>query len=389
MQSPPPHRIVVVGAGVAGERCALELRACGFDGSVTLVGAEPRLPYDRTLLSKEFLEDDLTDADIAFGTAEDYQWDGIELCLGVAATRLDAAEHRLRLADGRALRYDRLVVATGARPSRPAGLGAADVHVLRDVVDADRLRAALRGCRRLVVIGGGFVGCEVAATAASRGVRVTLLVSRAAPLAAVLGPEVARIGELHRAHGVDVRPCVRAIALRRAGDGGAVVGLSDGTSVAADVVVVGTGITSEVSWLPGAGTADGVVTDEFCRTEVPDVLAAGDCASSWHPRYRTWTRAGHWETAASHGAAAARNALDAAEPFAPVPFFWSCQYGVRFQWVRHAPRWDSVDIAGDASPESFVAHYRRAGRTLGVLAAGQPRVVAAARRELEMEEAVA
>lgn len=385
-----PARIVVVGAGVAGHRCALELRACGFDGEVVLVGAEPELPYDRTLLSKDFLQGTVTVAELALATRDDYEAQGIDVRPATAAIALVPARRELVLGDGGRLGYDRLVIATGGVPARPAALRADAGRVLRTLIDAERLRAALSDARRVTVIGGGFVGGEVASVARALGIEVTLVEALAAPLARTVGTEVgARIAELHRAHGVDVQTSMAAAGIREV-RGGVEVVLADGRVLRSDVVLVGAGMAPATDWLVGSGVelAGGVVTDALCRTVVPDVLAAGDCARWWHPRYGTYLRVEHWDTAGRHGAAAARSALDEGEPFAPVPFFWSTQHGVRLQSVGHIADWDSVEIEDDDPPHSFVARYRRGGRLVAAFAAAQPRAVIAARRELETLEEV-
>jgi 3-phenylpropionate/trans-cinnamate dioxygenase ferredoxin reductase component len=385
-----PRRIAIVGAGVAGERCAFELRACGFDGDVLLVGAEPHLPYDRTLLSKDLLDGAVDAADLALSSREDFAAAGIRLCLGTAAAALDPDAHELVLADGTVIAYDKLVVATGGSPRRPRALGGAGAGVLRTLDDARALRERLETAGRLVVIGGGFVGAEVAASARARGLDVTLVEALPAPLARAVGVEVGtRIAELHRANGVAVLTDVAATALRR--DGRRVtVGLADGRMLDADAVLVGAGTAPDVGWLAGSGVAadDGIVTDPQCRTSAPDVLAAGDCARWWHRDHAGLLRVEHWDTAARHGTAAARSALGDHQPFAPVPFFWSVQHGVRLQWVGHAVEGDEV-VVEDAQSGAFVAWYRRAGRLVAAFAAGAPRALAAARRELQVVQEVA
>jgi 3-phenylpropionate/trans-cinnamate dioxygenase ferredoxin reductase component len=383
-----PRRIVIVGAGVAGERCAFELRARGFDGDVLLVGAEPHLPYDRTLLSKELLDGTVDAADLALSSRDDFAAAGIRLCLGTPAAALDPHAHELGLADGTVISYDKLVVATGGSPRRPRALGAAGV--LRTLDDAQALRERLESAGRLVVIGGGFVGAEVAASARARGLDVTLVEALPAPLARVVGVEVGtRIAELHRANGVVVVTGVAATALLRDGDR-VTVGLADGRTLHADAVLVGAGMAPDVGWLAGSGVVadDGIVTDPQCRTSAPDVLAAGDCARWWHRDQAALLRVEHWDTAARHGAAAARSALGDHEPFAPVPFFWSVQHGVRLQWVGHAVEGDEI-VVEDGQSGAFVAWYRRAGRLVAAFAAGAPRAVAAARRELQVVQEVA
>jgi 3-phenylpropionate/trans-cinnamate dioxygenase ferredoxin reductase subunit len=383
-----PRRIVIVGAGVAGERCAFELRARGFEGDVLLLGAEPHLPYDRTLLSKELLDGTVDASDLALWSRDDFAAAGIRLRLGTLAAALDPRAHELALADGTVIPYDKLVVATGGSPRRPRALAGAGV--LRTLDDARALRERLETAARLVVIGGGFVGAEVAASARARGLDVTLVEALSAPLARAVGAAVGtRIAELHRASGVAVLTGVAATALRPDAHG-VTVGLADGRTLHADTVLVGAGMAPDVGWLAGSGVVadDGILTAPQCRTSAPDVLAAGDCARWWHRDHATLLRVEHWDTAARHGAAAARSALGDHEPFSPVPFFWSVQHGVRLQWVGHAVEGDEV-VVEDGESGAFVAWYRRAGRLVAAFAAGAPRAVAAARRELQIVHDVA
>jgi NADPH-dependent 2,4-dienoyl-CoA reductase/sulfur reductase-like enzyme len=384
--------IVVVGGGVAAQRCAFELRERGFDGRLVLVCAELDLPYDRTLLSKDVLSG-RAETPPALAPEATYADLAIEVLAGESATGLDVAARRVRLASGAELDYEALVVATGGTPRMPRALACPNVFVLRELHEAMALKAALSGCGHLAVVGGGFIGGEVASSAVALGLQVTLVEALEQPLSGALGVEVgARVAALHRMHGVRVLAGAAVTGIRRR-DGAFEVALADGRAVTADAVVVGAGMVPATDWLRGSPVRldDGVITDSACRTEVPGVLAAGDCARWWHPGYRTAMRVEHWDTAARHGAAAAAGALGDAAPFAPLPFFWSDQHGVKLQWVGHAPAWDEVEIDDVDPPRAFVARYRRGGRLVAALAAGQPRALAAARRELkdlEREEAV-
>lgn len=383
-------RIVIVGGGVAATGCAFELRACGYDGDVVLLAAELHAPYDRTLLSKDLLLGAVELEDIVLRGAAEYAEHGIELRLGAPALGLDCAERQVLLADGSALRYDRLVIATGGKPAIPAALRHPGVLLLRELDDARALASALGRGGRLTVIGGGFVGAEVAAAARAAGLEVTLIEALEAPLARALGAEVgARIAALHRAHGVDVRTGTPVAALRSAGRHVEVV-LADGRRLVADTTVVGTGMAPATSWLEGSGLEldGGVVTDALCRTSAPGVLAAGDCARWWNPRYGSLMRVEHWDTARRHGTAAAHAALDDGQPFAPLPFFWSSQFGVRLQWIGWAAGWDGVEIRDGTAAGCFVARYTRGGRLVAALAANEPRAIVQARRELQRTDEV-
>jgi NADPH-dependent 2,4-dienoyl-CoA reductase/sulfur reductase-like enzyme len=385
-----PRQFVIVGAGVAGHNCALELRRCGFEGRIVLVGSESCAPYDRTLLSKEFLLGRVTPADLALSPPAEYEVQGIELRLGIPAVALAPDRHELTLADGRTLAYDRLVIATGGAPIRPVDLCQSGARVLRTLADAQALRA-LPNYRHLVVIGGGFVGAEVAASARLLGVEVTIVETLPAPLVRAVGTEVGeRIAELHRSHGVRLRTSTAACAIRRTRDGRFRVALSDGSVLVSDEVVVGAGMVPAADWLQGSRVHfdRGIITDALCRTSAPDVYAAGDCTRWYHRVYEELVHVEHWDVAARHGAAAARAALGDGEPFTPIPFFWSFQYGVRFQWVGAPFGWDAVQIEDDDSPRSFVARYLRGDRLMALFAAGDPRAVVMARRELQSTEEV-
>jgi NADPH-dependent 2,4-dienoyl-CoA reductase/sulfur reductase-like enzyme len=380
-----PECIVVVGGGVAGERCVHGLRERGFEGRLLMVTREDELPYDRTLVSKDLLKEEPPVAEAILQPAHAYAEREIEVRPGTTAMSLDVASRRLSLSDGEVLGYDRLVICSGGEPVVPSALACPGIHVLREMRDAEVLRATLAGCERMAIVGGGFIGGEVASAAVARGVEVTLVEALEQPLARVVGPEVgARVAELHRGNGVRVLTEALAGAIRR--DGATFeVSLADGRSVKADAVLVGAGMRPATDWLDGSPIRvdGGVVTDSACRTEVPGILAAGDCARWWNPRYGELMRVEHWDTARRHGAAVAAAALGDETPFAPLPFFWSDQHGVKLQWVGYAPAWDEIEIE-DADPApGFVARYRREGRLVAVFAAGQPRAIGAARRELQ------
>jgi NADPH-dependent 2,4-dienoyl-CoA reductase/sulfur reductase-like enzyme len=384
--------IVIVGGGVAAQRCAFALRDRGFDGRLTLVCGELDPPYDRTLLSKDVL-DGRAERPPALAPEAAYAERGVEVIVGTPATGLDVAARRVRLASGTELDYGTLVVCTGGTPRMPRALACPDVFVLRELREARALREVLGSCGHLAVVGGGFIGGEVASSAVALGLEVTLLEALEQPLAGVLGEEVgARVAALHRQHGVRVLAGVSVSGIRRR-EGAFEVALADGRTVVADAVVVGAGMLPATDWLRDSPLrlGDGVVTDSTCRTNVPGVLAAGDCARWWHRGYGVAMRVEHWDTAGRHGAAAAAAALGDDTPFAPLPFFWSDQHGVKLQWVGHAPAWDEVQIEDVDPPRAFVARYRRGGRMVATLGAGQPRAVAAARRELrsvDREEAL-
>ena len=300
-------RIVIVGGGVAAQRCAMALRREGFAGAVAMISAEDQAPYDRTLLSKDLLTSEELGDHVPLAASDDYVEAGIDLRLGVRAAGLEAARRRLALSDGDELSYDRLVVATGGRPVLPPALDAPGVLTLRGAADLPALRDALARARHVVVIGAGFIGGEVASAAVARHAPVTLVEAAGGPLAPVLGDEVAgRVAELHRAAGVELA-CdapVRGVEQDR---GALRVALANGRVLSADAVLVGVGMTPDVEWLAGSGIEldDGIVTGPACETSAPDVFAAGDCARWLHRGYGEHVRVEHWDTAARHGEAAA------------------------------------------------------------------------------------
>ncbi|MFM9596302.1 NAD(P)/FAD-dependent oxidoreductase [Streptomyces scabiei] len=363
------RRIVVVGASAAGLAAAETLRREGYDGTLTLVGDEPHAPYDRPPLSKQLLAARWESDRLALRTPAHLDGLGLDLRLGTAATGLDPEGRRVRLADGDALPYDALVIATGVRPRRLPGEGA---HVLRTLDDALTLRERLAPGTRLVVVGAGFLGAEAAAVARGLGVQVTLLEPAPVPLAHAVGGEVgAVLSRAHLDHGVDLRTGVTVTEVT--GDG---VRLADGTTVEADEVLVAIGSLPNTEWLAGSGlpVGDGVLCDRYCEA-APHVYAAGDVARWHNPLFGTSMRVEHRTNAAEQGMAVARNLLAPAErrPFAPVPYFWSDQYDLKIQAYGVLRGHDEVAVVeGDLAGRRFVALYRAGERVTGVLAAGMP-----------------
>ncbi|WP_329289011.1 NAD(P)/FAD-dependent oxidoreductase [Streptomyces pseudovenezuelae] len=364
------RRIAVVGASAAGLATVETLRREGYDGTITLVGEEPELPYDRPPLSKQLLAAEWEADRLALRTSADLAALDLDLRLGVAATGLEPGTRTVRLADGSEVPYDGMVVATGVRPRRLPGEGA---HVLRTLGDALTLRERLAPGRRLVVVGAGFLGAEAAAVARRLGAEVTLLEPAAVPLAHAVGTEVGHL--LARAHvdqGIDLRCGVTVTEVTEEG-----VRLAGGEVVEADEVLVAVGSLPNTEWLRGSGLAlgDGVVCDEYCEA-APNVYAAGDVASWYNPLFGTSMRVEHRTNAAEQGMAAARNLLAAPaarRPFAPVPYFWSDQYDMKVQAYGFLRGHEEVAVVeGDLARRRFVVAYRRGDRVTGALAVGMP-----------------
>jgi 3-phenylpropionate/trans-cinnamate dioxygenase ferredoxin reductase subunit len=381
-------RIAIVGSALAGFNAARALRRQSFDGEIVAIGAERHRPYDRPPLSKDFLTGACSVADLALADPDedlDVRWR-----LGAPAARLDPGNRRIVLEDGEEIRADGVIVATGARARRlPDADGLANVHTLRTLDDAIALRAALRRGGRLVVIGAGFIGAEVASSARSLGLEVTVVEALPAPLAGPLGAEMGAVcARLHGDHGVRLRtgvPVARLIGTARA----EAVELADGTRLPADVVLAGIGARPNVEWLAGSGLAisGGVVTDEAGATNLPNVVAAGDCAMSFNRHVGRPIRFEHWTHAFEQPATAAATLLAGGDRHPPdrpaIPYFWSDQYGVRIQFAGHREDGDTVRIVeGDPEQRAFLAVYERDGRPVAVLGMNQPKLFTRWRRQL-------
>ncbi|MER6571811.1 FAD-dependent oxidoreductase [Streptomyces sp. NPDC001093] len=378
--------VAVVGASLAGLSAARSLRKRGYDGRLVVVGAELHRPYDRPPLSKEFLAGAIGEAELAL--ERDDEELRAEWVLGARATGLDRTERAVRLADGREIRADGVVIATGAAArTLPGTEGLAGVHVLRTLDDARALRDDLARGGRLVVIGGGFVGAEVASTAYALGLDVTVVEAAQTPLAGPLGEAMGRIvSALHADHGVRLL-CgvgVKGLSGERRVDA---VLLEDGRSIPADTVVIGVGARPCVEWLEGSGVAldNGVKCGADGRTSVAGVVAVGDCANWYDPHTGAHRRVEHWTGALERpdAAVAALLAHGATEPGVPrPPYFWSDQYGVKIQFVGHAAGADSVTVEeGSTDDRSFLAVYRRADRPVAVLGMNQPRLFTRRRKQ--------
>jgi NADPH-dependent 2,4-dienoyl-CoA reductase/sulfur reductase-like enzyme len=380
-----PARIVVVGASLAGLRAVESLRQLGHEGTIVAIGAEPHRSYDRPPLSKQVLAGEWEADATALRKDDDDSLD-VDWRLGCRARSLDTGTRTVTLDDGETVPYDGLVIATGATPRRlPGAEGINGVHVLRTLDDCLALRAELERGPKVVVVGAGFIGAEVAATCRGRRLDVTMLEALPVPLERALGARMGTVcAGLHREHGVDLRLSTGVDGFV-AGGGGRIaqVRLTDGGAVDADVVVVGIGVAPETSWLDGSGVTvnNGVVCDETLAASAPGVVAAGDVCRWPNPLFGVQMRLEHWTNAAEQGLAAARRLLGFAEPFAPVPYFWSDQYDRKFQFVGIADPDDDVEVVEGATADyQFIALYGRAGRLVGALALNRPRPLMQYRR---------
>ncbi|TQJ52408.1 NAD(P)/FAD-dependent oxidoreductase [Streptomyces sp. SLBN-115] len=381
---PSGRRVVVVGAGMAGVQTAVALREQGFDGTVTLIGAEPHQPYDRPPLSKAVL---LGNAE---GSAFDVDFEGlgIELVLGREVSGLRPADHELDTEAG-PVPYDVLVLATGAEPIRlPGAEGVPGVHLLRTLDDAERLRPVLARQHDIVVVGAGWIGAEFATAAREAGCAVTVVEAAGRPLAGALPAEVAApMAAWYADSGIELRTHARVERV----EPGAVV-LDDGSRLPAGAVVVGIGARPATAWLAGSGVALGadreVVADVHLRTSVPDVYAVGDCASFPSGRYGERLLVHHWDNALQGPRTVATNIVGAAtdEPLAvydPVPYFWSEQFGRFVQYAGHHAGADRVLWRGDPSGPAWSVCWLRGDRLVALLAVGRARDLAQGKRLIQ------
>ena len=352
---------IIVGASLAGAKAAETLRAEGFDGRVVLVGAEDERPYERPPLSKDYLRGEVGREKVYVHDESFYSEHDIELRLGTTAVELNASSKELTLGNGDRLSYDRLLLATGSEPRRLALPGAEldGVLYLRSVHDSDALRERLDRGGAVVVVGAGWIGAEVAASARQRGLEVTIIEPASVPLERVMGAEVGAIyRDIHTDHGVEMLMGTGVEAF----EGETVVErvrTSDGRLLECDFVVVGVGVEPRIQLAERAGLEvdNGILVDEHLETSMPGVFAAGDVANARHPFYGERIRVEHWANALHQGPAAARGMLGQADPFDRLPYFFSDQYEVGMEYLGFAREWDRVVFRGDPSSREFIAFW--------------------------------
>jgi 3-phenylpropionate/trans-cinnamate dioxygenase ferredoxin reductase component len=369
-------RIVIVGGGLAAARTAEQLRRSAFDGSITIVSDEVHLPYDRPPLSKQVLRSELDD--VTLKPREFYDDNNITLVLGAAVRTLDTGAQTVILADGSALEYDDVVIATGLVPRRiPTFPSLPGIHVLRSFDESMALREEAASARRAVVVGAGFIGCEVAASLRGLGVDVVMVEPQPEPLASVLGEQIgALVSRLHRAEGVDVRTGVGVDSVSGEDRVRKVV-LSDGSELDVDLVVVGIGSRPATDWLEGSGVTvdNGVVCDRVGRTSAPHVWALGDVAS-WQDATGHQARVEHWSNVAEQARVLVPSLLGQELPsnLVVVPYFWSDQYDIKIQCLGEPEADDVVHLVEDDG-RKFLAYYERDGVVAGVVGGGMPGAV--------------
>jgi 3-phenylpropionate/trans-cinnamate dioxygenase ferredoxin reductase subunit len=361
-----PQSVVIVGASLAGAKAAETLRSEGFAGQVVLIGDEPVRPYERPPLSKGYLREESGMEEVFVHGAAYYEDNQIDLRLSTSVVVLDPRNREVEVASGERIGYDAAILATGAAPRRLETPGAdlERVYYLRTVADSDDLRAAIRSAGRVAVIGGGWIGSEVAASARQMGADVALVEMTAVPLERVLGWELGDFyRQVHADHGVELHLGVGVESLRGTQTVEAVQ-LTDGTELAADTVVVGIGVAPRLDLAEAAGLAleNGVSTDEFLASSAPGVYAIGDVAAAWHPVLSRRIRLEHWSSALNQGPAAARNILGPPAPYVRIPYFYSDQYDIGMEYSGYATDWDQIVIRGDRRERKFIAFWLKDGR---------------------------
>lgn len=359
-------RFVIIGASLAGAKAAETLRQEGFEGDITLIGEEPIRPYERPPLSKGYLQGSTEQEKVFVHEPGFYGANDIDLRLSTRVESLDLAGRQVALARGERIGFDACLIATGAAPRHLTVPGAnlEGIHYLRDLADSDRLRGALASASKVVVIGAGWIGCEVAASARQLNVEVAMVEAAPVPLARVLGDELGRFyASVHSDHGVNMHlgVAVDSLAGRHHVEE---VRLVDGQSIACDLVVAGVGVTPRVDIAEAAGLDidNGILVDRNLQTRVDGIFAAGDVANAHHPLYERRIRLEHWSSALNQGPTAARNMLKKITPYEKLPYFFSDQYDVGMEYTGYATDWDEIVFRGDPTSREFVAFWVKDSR---------------------------
>jgi 3-phenylpropionate/trans-cinnamate dioxygenase ferredoxin reductase subunit len=368
---------VIVGAGLAGGGAAATLREEGFDGRVVLIGAESQPPYERPPLSKEYLRGESPFEQTLVQPPDFYGENDIETRFSARVTRVDTAGKAIELDNAESVPYKALLLATGARNRRfpIPGLDLGGIYDLRTVADSDRIRAESAPGQRAVVVGMGFIGSEVAASLRQSGVEVAVVDRNTVPLRRVFGEEVGRVVEgFHRDHGTELIFEDKVAAFEGAGRVERVT-TQRGQRVECDFAVVGLGVEPVTELLADTGVEidNGVLVDEYCRTSVEGIFAAGDVANHYHPVFERHIRVEHWQNALKQGPAAARNMLGANEPYGEIPWFWSDQYEHNIQYAGFHTEWDELVVRGSLEERNFIAFYKKDGRVLAAVAVNRGR----------------
>jgi 3-phenylpropionate/trans-cinnamate dioxygenase ferredoxin reductase subunit len=364
---PAGETFVIVGAGLAGAKAAETLRDEGFDGRLVLLGDEPERPYERPPLSKDYLRGEAGEKPYVHPKAF-YAERGVELMTSTRVTGIDAGLEELLLEGDRRLGYDCLLIATGAVPRR-LGVPGADldgIHYLRTLADSEQIGARFAPGRRVVVVGSGWIGAEIAASAKEMGCEVTMLEMSSLPLERVLGPEIGRIYlDLHRDHGVEF---LQETTVERFEGAGAVerVLTKDGAMIETDFVVVGIGVGPRTGLVETAGIEvdNGILVDERLETSVKGVFAAGDVANAYHPFYGRRLRVEHWANALNQGPVAAKAMLGKPASYEEIPYFFSDQYDAGMEYSGYATEWDEVVFRGNVAEREFIAFWLKDGRVI-------------------------
>jgi 3-phenylpropionate/trans-cinnamate dioxygenase ferredoxin reductase component len=379
------RKLVIVGGGLTGHSAAMAARHNGYDGTITILSDEPALPYDRTPLSKNVLQGKQEISDLGFQPGGDYSGDQIEVLTDSRAEKVDLDERRIETPSGDTLQFDDLLIATGASPIHlnSPGFDLPGVHYLRTTGDATALKSDLEQAESVVVIGAGFIGSEVAASARLLGKTVTLVDMADAPMSGALHPDITAVcAAIHEDHGVTLRMNARVDALRGTDRVEQAV-LDDGSILDCDLVVVGIGVRPNVELFEGTGLEidNGIVTDEWCRTSMPGVYAAGDVANWWHPEFEQRIRVEHFDNAGSQGTFVGNVIAGAAEePFAPIPYFWSDQYDTNIQFAGFTAPDADIVIRGNPEERSITAFYLNNGAICAAVTVNNAREFRSCRR---------